>query len=61
MSHSEATRQDKERQIWKIKVNKEQNYRADEAFGYKLFLTNYTPKYFETTLEASVDSVFWYT
>jgi hypothetical protein len=39
MSHPEATRQDKARQIWKIKINEEQNYRIDEAFGYKLFIT----------------------
>jgi hypothetical protein len=35
----EATRQDKARRIWKIKINREQNYRADEAFSYKLFVT----------------------
>jgi hypothetical protein len=39
MSHPEATRQDKARQIWKIKVNGKQNYRVDEAFGYRLFVT----------------------
>jgi hypothetical protein len=39
MSHPEATRQDKARQMWKIKINIEQNYRVDEAFGYKLFVT----------------------
>jgi hypothetical protein len=39
MSLPEATRQDKARQIWKIKINGEQNYRSDEAFGFKLFVT----------------------
>jgi hypothetical protein len=39
MSRPEATRQDKARQIWKIKINEEQNYRVDEAFGYKFFVT----------------------
>jgi hypothetical protein len=39
MNHLEATRQDKARQKWKIKIDREQNYKADEAFGYKLFVT----------------------
>jgi hypothetical protein len=39
MSHPEATCQDKARQIWKIKINREQNYRVDGTFGYKLFVT----------------------
>jgi hypothetical protein len=39
MSHPEATRQDKASQMWKIKINIEQNYKVDEAFGYKLFVT----------------------
>jgi hypothetical protein len=38
MSHPEATRQDKAKQIWKIKINREQNYRVGEAFSYKLFV-----------------------
>jgi hypothetical protein len=43
MNHSEATSQDKARQKWKIKINKEPNYRIDEAFGYKLFVTIINP------------------
>jgi hypothetical protein len=39
MNHPETARQNKARQIWKIKTNGEQNYRADEAFNYKLFVT----------------------
>jgi hypothetical protein len=39
MNHPEATHQDKARQIWKIKIDGEPNYRVDEAFGYKLFVT----------------------
>jgi hypothetical protein len=39
MNHPETTRQDKARQIWKIKIDREPNYRVDEAFGYKLFVT----------------------
>jgi hypothetical protein len=39
MNHSEATHQDKARQKWKIKTDREPNYRIDEAFGYKLFVT----------------------
>jgi hypothetical protein len=39
MNHPEATCQDKAKQIWIIKIDKEQNYRVDEAFGYKLFVT----------------------
>jgi hypothetical protein len=53
MSHPEATRQDKARQIWKIKINEEKNYRIDEAFGYKLFVTITHPSIFEITLVAS--------
>jgi hypothetical protein len=39
MNHPGIARQRKARQIWKIKTNGEQRYRADEAFGYKLFVT----------------------
>jgi hypothetical protein len=39
MSHPEATRQNKAKEIWRTKINREQNYRVDEAFGYKLFVT----------------------
>jgi hypothetical protein len=39
MSHPEASHQDKARKLWKIKINGEQNYRVDEAFSYKLFVT----------------------
>jgi hypothetical protein len=35
-SYSSKIRQNK---IWKIKIDREQNYRVDEAFGYKLFVT----------------------
>jgi hypothetical protein len=38
MSHPEAIHQDKARQIWKIEINREQNYRVDGTFGYKLFV-----------------------
>jgi hypothetical protein len=39
MNRPEISRQNKVKQIWKIKTDEEQNYRADEAFGYKLFVT----------------------
>jgi hypothetical protein len=39
MSHPEATCQDNARQIWEIQINREQNYKVDEAFSYKLFVT----------------------
>jgi hypothetical protein len=39
MDRPEIARQNKARQIWKIKTDKEQNYRDDKAFGYKLFVT----------------------
>jgi hypothetical protein len=39
MDHPEIARQNKTRQIWKIKTDKEQNYRDDKVFGYKLFVT----------------------
>jgi hypothetical protein len=48
MSHPEATRQDKVKQTWG-----KRNSRVANAFGYGLFVTNYTPKYFEITLVAS--------
>jgi hypothetical protein len=34
MNHPEATRQNKAKQIWRTKINREQNYRVDEAFSY---------------------------
>jgi hypothetical protein len=39
MNRPEIARQNKARQIWKIKTNEEKNYKADEAFGYTLFVT----------------------
>jgi hypothetical protein len=36
---SRSYSQDKARQTRRIKIDREQNYRADEAFGYKLFVT----------------------
>jgi hypothetical protein len=36
MNHPEATCQDKARQIWRIEINKKQNYRVDKAFSYEL-------------------------
>jgi hypothetical protein len=39
MNHPEATRQDKAKQIWRIEINRKQNYRVDKAFGYELFVT----------------------
>jgi hypothetical protein len=39
MSHTEATRKDKVRQMWKIKIDGKWNYRVDKAFGYKNFAT----------------------
>jgi hypothetical protein len=35
------------------KIDGKRNYRVAKAFGYGLFVTNYTPKYFEITLVAS--------
>jgi hypothetical protein len=35
------------------KIDRKRNYRDFKAFGYGLFVTNYTPKYFEITLVAS--------
>jgi hypothetical protein len=39
MNHSEIARQNKARQIWKIKTDGEQNYKTDKAFSYKVFDT----------------------
>jgi hypothetical protein len=39
MNHPETARQNKARQIWRNKDYGEQNYRANEAFSYKLFVT----------------------
>jgi hypothetical protein len=39
MNHPKTARQNKARQMWKKKIDGEQNYRADGAFGYKLFVT----------------------
>jgi hypothetical protein len=38
MNHPEATRQDKAKQIWKIKIIRKRNYRVDGTIGYKLFV-----------------------
>jgi hypothetical protein len=53
MSYPEATRQDKVKQNMESKIDGKRNYRVAKAFGYGLFVTNYTPKYFEITLVAS--------
>jgi hypothetical protein len=39
MNHPKATRRNKAKQICRTKINREQNYRVDESFGYKLFVT----------------------
>jgi hypothetical protein len=39
MNHLEATRQDKAKQIWGIKINRKRNNKVDKAFSYKLFVT----------------------
>jgi hypothetical protein len=53
MSYLEATRQDKVKQTWGVKIDRKRNYRVANAFDYGLFVTNYTPKYFQITLMAS--------
>jgi hypothetical protein len=35
------------------KIDRKRNYEVAKTFGYGLFATNYTPKYFEITLVAS--------
>jgi hypothetical protein len=39
MNHPEATRQNKAKQIWRIKINRKRSYKVDKAFDYKLFVT----------------------
>jgi hypothetical protein len=39
MNHPEATHQNKAKQIWRTKINRERNYRVEEAFDYKLYVT----------------------
>jgi hypothetical protein len=43
MNHSETAHQIRQDKHGKIKTDGEQNYRADEAFGYKLFVTIIRP------------------
>jgi hypothetical protein len=50
MSYLEATRQEKVKQTWAVTLTESI---VANAFGYGLFATNYTPKYFEITLVAS--------
>jgi hypothetical protein len=47
MNHLQATRQDKAKQIWRIKINRKRNYRVDKAFGYELFVTITHPSIFK--------------
>jgi hypothetical protein len=39
MNRPEIARQNEARQIWKLKTDEEQNYKVDEAFGYRVFVT----------------------